>query len=161
VQLSDFESSSNLVELFLRRADELGERPFLTAKQAGKWQSQSWRDAAEEVCLLAEALRGLGLEDGDRVVIVSENRPKWAIADLAIMAAGCITTPAYTTNTERDHQHVLQDSGARAVIVSTQKLATPLLPAMVRSGAGGCSARARSSHSTPNGSMCTRRRRAS
>ena len=134
MQLTDFESSNNLVELFLRRADELGERPFLTAKQGGEWRSQSWREAAEEVCLLAEALRGLGLQDGDRVVLVSENRPKWAIADLAIMAAGCITTPAYTTNTERDHLHILQDSGARAVIVSTQKLAATLLPAMVRSG---------------------------
>ena len=134
MQLTDFEAANNLVELFLRRADELGDRPFLTAKQGGSWLSQSWRAAAEEVCLLAEALRGLGLRDGDRVVIVSENRPKWAIADLAIMAAGCITTPAYTTNTERDHLHILQDSGARAVIVSTQKLAAPLLPAMVRSG---------------------------
>ncbi|HYN46297.1 MAG TPA: AMP-dependent synthetase/ligase, partial [Allosphingosinicella sp.] len=111
------------------------ERPFLTAKLGGKWVSQSWRAAAEEVCLLAEALRGLGLQDGDRVVIVSENRPKWAIADLAIMAAGCVTVPTYITNTERDHQHILDDSGTRAVIVSTQKLAKTLLPAATRSSA--------------------------
>lgn len=135
MQLTDFEAANNLVELFLRRADERGERPFLTAKQDGEWRSQSWREAAAEVCLLAESLRKLGLNDGDRVVIVSENRPKWALADLAIMAAGGITTPAYTTNTERDHLHILQDSGARMVIVSTQKLADVLLPAMVRSGA--------------------------
>jgi long-chain acyl-CoA synthetase len=37
-------------------------------------------------------------------MLVSENRPEWCIADLAIMAAGCITTPAYTTNTEGDHE---------------------------------------------------------
>jgi long-chain acyl-CoA synthetase len=49
------------------------------------------------------------------------------------MAAGCVTVPAYTTNTERDHQHILDDSGARAVIVSTAKLAKPLLQAAVRS----------------------------
>ena len=67
------------------------------------------------------------------VMLVSENRPEWCIADLAIMAAGCVTVPAYTTNTERDHQHILDDSGARAVIVSTQKLARPLLPAAIRS----------------------------
>ena len=66
-------------------------------------------------------------------MLVSENRPEWCIADLAIMAAGCVTVPAYTTNTERDHQHILDDSGARAVIVSTQKLARPLLPAAIRS----------------------------
>jgi long-chain acyl-CoA synthetase len=134
LQLTDFESAQNLVRLFLDRADERGERPFLVAKQGGKWQPLSWRESAEQVCLLAEALRQLGLEPGDRVVLVAENRPEWAIADLAIMAAGCITTPAYTTNTERDHLHILENSGAKAVIVSTAKLAQPLLPAVVRSG---------------------------
>ena len=134
VQISDFDAAPNLVALFLQRADELADKPFLTAKRKGDWQSLSWREAARQVCLLAEALRGLGLQDGDRVVLVSENRPEWCLADLAIMAAGCITTPAYTTNTERDHQHILENSGAKAVIVSDQKLAKPLLPAMVRTG---------------------------
>src|SRR5690606_15107057 len=45
-----------------------------------------------------------------------------------------ITTPAYTTNTERDHQHILDNSGARAVIVSSEKLARPLVPALMRTG---------------------------
>ena len=136
MQLSDFDAATNLVGLFLQRADALGDKPFLTAKVAGRWQSRSWREAADQVCLLAEALRGLGLKDGDRVVLVSENRPEWAIADLAIMAAGCVTTPAYTTNTERDHEHILDNSGARAAIVSTQKLGKPLVAAMIRSGCG-------------------------
>jgi long-chain acyl-CoA synthetase len=48
------------------------------------------------------------------------------------MAAGCVSVPTYTTNTERDHQHILDDSGARAVIVSTQKLSRTLLPAAIR-----------------------------
>jgi long-chain acyl-CoA synthetase len=134
LQLTDFAAAPNLVRLFLDRADELGERPFLASVEDGAWQSLSWAETARRVCLLAEALRRLGLESGDRVVLVAENGPQWAIADLAIMAAGCITTPAYTTNTERDHQHVLENSGARAVIVSTRKLAQPLLPAVLRSG---------------------------
>jgi long-chain acyl-CoA synthetase len=46
-------------------------------------------------------------------MLVSENRPEWLISDLAIMAAGCVTVPTYSTNTERDHQHILDDSGAR------------------------------------------------
>ena len=134
MQIGDFDASNNLVALFLTRADELGGKPFLTAKRDGEWRSISWREAAEQVCLLAEALRRLGLADGDRVVLVSENRPEWALADLAIMAAGCITTPAYTTNTERDHAHVLENSGARAAIVSNRKLARALLPAVIRTG---------------------------
>jgi long-chain acyl-CoA synthetase len=68
---------------------------------------------------------------GDRVMLVSENRPEWLIADLGIMAAGCVTVPTYTTNTTRDHQHILANSGASAVIVSTQKLAKSLLPAVL------------------------------
>jgi long-chain acyl-CoA synthetase len=135
LQLTDFAAAPNLVRLFLDRADELGDRPFLTAKIDGEWRALSWRETAKRVCLLAEALRAMGLQHGDRVVLVSENRPEWAIADLAIMAAGCITTPAYTTNTERDHQHILDNSGAKAAIVSTRKLAEPLLAAMTRSGA--------------------------
>ena len=133
MQLSDFDSTSNLVSLFLTRAGEQGDKPFLWAKREGKWQSLSWAEAARQVCLIAEALRALGLNDGDRVMLVSENRPEWCLADLAIMAAGCITVPAYTTNTERDHAHILDNSGARAAIVSDAKLAKALLPAILRS----------------------------
>jgi long-chain acyl-CoA synthetase len=131
VQLDDFDTSPNLVSLFLARADERSDKPFLTAKRNGTWQSLSWADAARQVCLAAEALRALGLKAGDRVVLVSENRPEWCIADLAIMAAGLVTVPAYTTNTERDHTHILENSGAAAVIVSDAKLAKSLLPAVL------------------------------
>ncbi len=134
MQLSDIDSASNLVELFLKRADERSARPFLGVKKNGGWRTQSWDEVADRVCVLAENLRKLGLEDGDRVMLVSENRPEWCIADLAIMAAGCVTVPAYVTNTERDHQHILDNSGARVVIVSNEKLSVPLIPAIMRSG---------------------------
>ena len=99
MQLSDFDSTANLVALFLNRAAERSDRPFLWAKRDGRWQSLSWAEAARQVCLIAEGLRRLGLGKGDRVVLISENRPEWCLADLAIMAAGCVTVPAYTTNT--------------------------------------------------------------
>lgn len=134
MDISDIDSARNLVALFLTRADARGERPFLGAKQGGSWQTISWAEAARRVCLVAENLRRLGLTDGDRVMLVSENRPEWCIADLAIMAAGGITVPAYTTNTERDHVHILENSGARMVIVGNEKLSGPLLPAMLRTG---------------------------
>jgi long-chain acyl-CoA synthetase len=134
VRLSDLDTANNLVSLFLLRADELGDKPFLWAKREGQWRPVSWHDAATQVCLMAESLRGLGLRDGDRVAVISENRPEWCIADLAIMAAGGVTVPAYTTNTERDHVHILENSGAKCVIVSSDKLAKPLIPAMIRTG---------------------------
>src|SRR3546814_12562402 len=86
----------------------------------------SWTDVAYDVASLASALQAQGLKPGDPVMLVSENRPEFCIADLAIMAAGCVTVPTYTTNTTRDHQHILTDSGARAVIVSTATLAQNL-----------------------------------
>ncbi|MCT2401255.1 AMP-dependent synthetase/ligase [Novosphingobium mangrovi (ex Huang et al. 2023)] len=132
MDLADFDRSPNLVSLFLARADTLGDAPMLWAKRDGRWVSLSWAEATRRVCLMADSLRRLGLQAGDRVMIVSENRPEWCLADLAIMAAGCVTVPAYTTNTTRDHLHILENSGARAAIVSTAKLSQPLLPAIVQ-----------------------------
>ena len=121
----------NLVTMFLTRAREKGDSPFLWDKIDGQWQSTSWSQAARQVAALADGLKRLGMKPGDRVMLVAENRPEWLIADLAIMAAGCVTVPTYTTNTTRDHQHILNNSEARAVIVSTQKLAKALLPAVL------------------------------
>jgi long-chain acyl-CoA synthetase len=129
-QLEHFD---NLVSLFLTRAGEKGDKPFLWAKHDGEWRSISWAEAERQVAALAASLGRIGLQRGDRVALVSENRPEWLIADLGIMAAGCVTVPTYTTNTTRDHAHVLGNSGARAVIVSTQKLARNLVPAVLTS----------------------------
>ena len=129
-QLERFE---NLVAMFLTRADEKGDRPFLWAKRDGQWRPTSWSGAARQVAALAASLKRIGLEPGDRVCLVSENRPEWLLADLGIMAAGCVTVPTYTTNTTRDHAHILGNSGARAVIVSNQKLAKNLVPAVLTS----------------------------
>jgi len=131
--MRQLEHFPNLVSMFFARAAEKGDAPFLWAKIDGEWRSTSWRAVAEQVASLAAALKRLGLNRGDRVMLVSENRPEWLVSDLAIMAAGCVTVPTYITNTERDHQHIMDDSGARVVIVSTQKLAKPLLPAAIRS----------------------------
>ena len=132
-QFDDFDSFPNLVTMFFARARHRGDTPFLWAKQDGAWQSISWSDVAQQVAAFAKSLRQLGLEKGDRVMLVSENRPEWCIADLGIMAAGCVTVPTYVTNTERDHQHILDNSEARAVVVSTAKLAKTLMPAALRS----------------------------
>ncbi|MDF2637852.1 MAG: AMP-dependent synthetase [Novosphingobium lindaniclasticum] len=132
MDLGDFDKCTNLVSLFLTQADRLGDSPMLWSKQDGRWHSTSWAEAARQVGLIAASLRRMGLQPGDRVVVVSENRPEWCLADLAIMAAGCVTVPAYTTNTTRDHIHILENSGARAAIVSTAKLGKALLPAIVQ-----------------------------
>jgi long-chain acyl-CoA synthetase len=122
----------SLVAMFLTRVREKGDAPFLWHKAGGSWVSLSWAEAARQVASLAAGLEAIGLAPGDRVMLVSENRPEWCISDLAIMAAGCITVPTYTTNTERDHTHIIENSGAKAVIVSSAKLARAVLPAAIR-----------------------------
>ena len=125
----DLATCPNLVKLFFDRAEARGEHPFLWAKVDGKYRPQTWREVAAQISELACGLQALGLKKGDRVVLVSENRPKWLIADLAIMAAGGVTVPAYTTNTVDDHRHIVNNSGAVGMIVSTAKLAERALPA--------------------------------
>jgi long-chain acyl-CoA synthetase len=122
----------NLVAMFFARAREKGDAPFLWHKQGDTWVPTSWAETARQVASLAAALKAIGLAPGDRVMLVAENRPEWCVSDLAIMAAGCITVPTYITNTERDHTHIIENSGAKAVIVSTAKLARTLLPAAIR-----------------------------
>jgi long-chain acyl-CoA synthetase len=123
----------NLVTMFFTRAAEKGDAPFLWTKTSGTWVATSWAEAARQVASLATALTAIGLKRGDRVMLVSENRPEWCLSDLAIMAAGCITVPTYVTNTERDHLHIIENAGACAIIVSTAKLAKTVLPAVIRS----------------------------
>jgi long-chain acyl-CoA synthetase len=123
----------NLVTLFFDQAAERAGRPFLTSRQGDNWVSISWTEAARIVSSLAQALAAIGIRPGDRVMLVSENRPEWCLSDLAIMAAGAVTVPTYITNVDRDHLHVMEDSAARAVIVSTAKLARTVMPAALRS----------------------------
>ncbi len=125
----DYQNCPNLVAMFFDRAKAHPDRQFLWSKRDRRYRSLIWEEAADAVARLAHALREKGIEPGDRVMLVSENRPEWLIADLAIMAIGAITVPAYVTNTTADHRHIIADSGAKAAIVSTEKLAERLLPA--------------------------------
>ena len=126
----------NLVELFTQAAALGGERPFLWARRDGTYRPWSWRRCLDEALAIAAVLRAHGVQPGDRVLIAAENRPEWPVSDLAIMMAGAITVPAYTTNTPADHRFLLEDSGARAVIVSGERIAARLFPAIGETG--GC-----------------------
>jgi long-chain acyl-CoA synthetase len=125
----DYASCRSLPAMFFAMARQRAERPFLWAKHHGKYHSLSWAEVTDQIDRLARGLVALGIEPGDRVALVSENRPEWVIADLAIMSAGGVTVPAYVTNTVDDHRHILGNSGAHIVIVSTPALATRVIAA--------------------------------
>src|SRR5690349_19126569 len=107
----DYAACRNLPTMLLEQAARHGDAPFLWAKRDGTYRPISWREAAEQISRLSRGLRALGIQPGDRIGLVAENRPEWVIADFAIMAAGAITVPAYTTNTVEDHRHILASSG--------------------------------------------------
>ena len=125
----DAQNWPNLVAMFYEQVEKRGEHPFLWANNDGQFRPLSWREVAMQVTELAKGLQSLGVKDGERVVLVSENRPEWLIADMAIMAAGGITVPAYTTNTVDDHRHIVENSQAVGMIISTPKLAEKALQA--------------------------------
>lgn len=129
------EDMPNLPAVLFAQAAARPDAPLLWARTSKGWCAHTCQEAAEQVQALAAGLRALGLERGERVVLVSENRPEFLIADLAVMTAGGISVPAYTTNTREDHEHVLQDSGAAAAIVASAGLAQRLLPAAAESPA--------------------------
>lgn len=126
----DYDSIPNLPTLFFDRAAHYGDTPFLWAKEdGGRWRPRSWTKVAETVARMTYGLKQIGVKPGDRVLLVAENRPEWMIADLAIMAAGAVAVPAYTTNTVENHVHILRDSGAEFAITSGPPLSPKVLKA--------------------------------
>jgi long-chain acyl-CoA synthetase len=89
------------------------------SKRAGRWMDIGYRDMAERVQDLSIGLQDLGMRRGDRVAILSENRPEWAMADYACLTAHCTDVPIYPTLPARQAEYILRDSGAVAVLVSS------------------------------------------
>ena len=125
-------SFQSLNKLFLDRVEDNLDKPFLWSKINKEWKSITWEETSKKVKEFSSGLKAHGIKPGDRVVIVSENRPEWIISDLAITMIGGITVPAYTTNTEDDHHYILEHSGAKAVITSNNILANRLALATTR-----------------------------
>ncbi|NBC33404.1 MAG: AMP-binding protein [Alphaproteobacteria bacterium] len=122
----------NLLAMVFAQARRFGDRPLLWSKHGGRFHAVTWSETVARARDLAAGLRRIGVADGDRVVIVAENRPEWLIADLAIMAAGGLTVPAYTTYTVDDYRHILGDSGAVGAIVSQPALFRRVWPAALQ-----------------------------
>ena len=129
----NFDNFNSVVSLFNQQCNELKDNPYLWRKVEGKFLSLSWLEVQKKVNALAKGLISLGILKGDRVVILSENRPEWQIADLAIMSIGGITVPAYTTSTTSDYKHIINHSEARCIIVSSNDLALKAIPATLNS----------------------------
>ena len=124
----------NLASMMLTLARDWSRKKLLRSFRNGTWESISWGEFGRMAASCARGLRAAGVTTGERVMIVSENRPEYLIAETALMAIGAIPVSGYTTNTMNDHAHLLRDSGARAVIVSTAALAGRLQEAAQSAG---------------------------
>ena len=129
----NFDNFNSIISLFHHKSESLGNKPYLWKKINEEFVSLSWEEVRRSVDFIAKGLLDLGILKGDRVVILSENRPEWQIADLAIMSIGAISVPVYTTSTTNDYSHIINHSGARCMIISSHELCIKALPALEKS----------------------------
>ena len=115
----DISKLNSLVELYFRKVEETdGKKPFL------KWLKQNkptynWEDITERIFKLSAKIKSL-INEGDRCLILSENRPYWLMADISIMNAGGISVPIFTTYSANDYRYILNDCKPSLILVSNQ-----------------------------------------
>jgi long-chain acyl-CoA synthetase len=112
-------SIATLNDIFFAAVERNLEQMMLY-REAGKWTPISSREFGRRVARIAHLLHGWGVRPGDRVAILSENRPEWPIADMGALLLGAVTVPLYTTLTSDQSAFLLNDSGCRVVFLSSE-----------------------------------------
>ena len=122
---------NNLPELFFYQASMLSNKPHLKKINTvtNQIETHLWKDTLDEVSKVYQFLDQQKLNNFDRVMLVSENRPEWMISDLAIMSSKLITVPNYITYTSKDFQHIIADSNPNGLIVSNLALLKKIIQA--------------------------------
>ena len=123
MNLIEFNSLFDL--FFYKVAEENPNADFLEWLNPKNKKKYTWGETTENIQKLSKVLKD-NLAQGDRCLLVSENRPEWLIADLAIMLAGGITVPAYTTYTEKDYKYLVEDCEPSVIIVSNNEMYSKL-----------------------------------
>ena len=115
----DVSKINSLVELFFKKAEEVDKKkPFLKWLNSKNNHQYNWEEVIENIFQLSHKIKKL-IKAGDRVLLLSENRPEWLISDIAIMNAGGITVPIFTTYSSADYEYILKDCSPSLIIVST------------------------------------------
>ena len=112
----------NLTDLFFHQCNKQNQNDiFLEWLNTINRKKFTWLETKSCIFKVAKILREY-IKDGDRVLLVSENRPEWLISDLAVMLSNAITVPAYTTYTENDYKYLIEDCEPSVVIVSNNAI---------------------------------------
>jgi len=107
-------------DMLRQNAKKYKDKPALMYKYNGKYITLSYEEYYNRALMVARGLRNFGIQKGDKVAILSENRGGWVIADMGIQCAGAVTVPIYPTNTPEQVEYVINHSDAVAVFVSTK-----------------------------------------
>jgi long-chain acyl-CoA synthetase len=110
-----------IATMFQDMASRAADRPALLHKQNGAYVPLTWRQYRQQVEHMANWLMSVGLKAGDRVALLCDTRYEWVIADMAMHHAALVNVPIYPTLAAKQAAYILQDSGAKAVIVSGRK----------------------------------------
>ena len=110
--------TNSLVELFFNKLNEVEDKKvFLKWLKPNKNYEFNWKEVGEKILKLSAEIKSL-IKEGDRCILLSENRPEWLIADIAIMNAGGISVPIFTTYAPNDYEYILNDCSPSLIIVS-------------------------------------------
>lgn len=116
------EKFMTLTAMLENAIQQQGSKTALAHKpKGGTYQDISYTQLGKSVAAFSSGLIALGIQKDDRVAILSENRPEWAIADFGILTAGAVTVPMFSTLTAAQVGYILKDSGAKIICVSTTK----------------------------------------
>ena len=122
----NLDNFNNLIELFFYQTEkQKPESIFLEWLNPNNRKNFTWAETKQNIFKLSKKIKQT-VKEGERCLLVSENRPEWFISDLAIMLAGGITVPAYTTYTEEDYKYLIEDCEPSLVIVSNKEMLNKL-----------------------------------
>jgi len=121
------DQEKNLAQMFKNRVAKYGDKPYLRQKKDGRWAAYSYKDVDRRATDIALGLLALGCKRGDRVSLLAENRPEWAMVDLATQCLGGILATIYATNTPEQCAYIVNNSESRFVVVSNNNQLHKLL----------------------------------
>jgi long-chain acyl-CoA synthetase len=124
--------SSSVPGLIIAAVSRHNKEDALNYRADGKWHNMPAAAFVERVKNVALGLAVLGVRPGDRIALLSENRPEWSVADLAILSLGAINVPIYTTQALDQVEYILSDSGAKAIFISTRRLYKHVQPVLAK-----------------------------